>query len=262
MRAEPDVQWVTLSDGFKFAQVPEELVYDPEITDGAVRVYAVLVRHGTDPSNCFPSYDRIGKLTGKSPRSIPRLILELEEAGWVERQHQRTPQGDLTSNGYHVFSSSQRATERGVRAPLRGPLRADERDTSAQDRAPKESQVKESQGERDLPAKAGERAPAVRPRDDVWDAMLAVCGLSGSTPTATERGKWNHAAKDLRDVGATPGEISRKARVYRRRWPNVSLTPMALAANWSQLDAAPEQQVSVPKAWGVLQRQREARVAQ
>lgn len=73
-----------------------------------------------------------------------------------------------------------------------------------------------------------------KPVDPIWDALLAVCGLEGSTPTASERGAWNKAVGALRAVRATTGEIEAKAAAFRRRWPHVSLTPTALARHWSE----------------------------
>lgn len=74
----------------------------------------------------------------------------------------------------------------------------------------------------------------VRAPDLVWDATLEVCGLAGAEPTPTERGRWNKAVKDLKAAGATPQEIRARAQAYRRRWPKIDLTPMALASNWNQ----------------------------
>ena len=100
---EPDVRL----EGRQFAQVPEALIFDPEVSPGAKAIYMVLLRHGTDPGRCFPSHDRIAGYVGLSPRSIPRLVIELEEAGWVRRVI-RTG----TSNGYVVRTDEPRAQER------------------------------------------------------------------------------------------------------------------------------------------------------
>ena len=75
---------------------------------------------------------------------------------------------------------------------------------------------------------------AVRKRDEVWDALMLVCGVRDVTGSA--RGAYNRAAKDLREVGATPQEIGARAMVYRERWPDVSLTPTALARRWGECD--------------------------
>lgn len=73
-----------------------------------------------------------------------------------------------------------------------------------------------------------------RPQDKLWEAMIEVCGLDGGTPTDRERKAWNGAVKSLRSAGATPGEVRARARCYRTRWPNMSLTPTALARRWTE----------------------------
>lgn len=89
--------------------------------------------------------------------------------------------------------------------------------------------------------------PKERPKDQIWDTMLAVCGLNGSKPTLSERGAWNKSAQALRAVNATPREIQARAVAYRKRWPNVSLTPTSLARRWSEC-VADTQKINSPPA--------------
>lgn len=103
-----------------WAPIPEALLYDPGITAEAVRVYGVLRRHGDDPANCYPGYPRIAEFIGAKPRSIPKWIRELEDAGWVQRVKRFSDTGDQLPNAYRVFS---RAAQRGVRANERGGTR-------------------------------------------------------------------------------------------------------------------------------------------
>jgi len=76
-----------------------------------------------------------------------------------------------------------------------------------------------------------------RPRDEIWDTMLEVCGLTGQEPTSSARGAWNRAAAELRGLKVTPDEIRTTAAAYRRQWPNVSLTPTALSRRWAEAQA-------------------------
>ena len=78
-------------------------------------------------------------------------------------------------------------------------------------------------------------APRQRKPDPLWDTMLAVCGIDGSTLTKTGRGQVNAALKELREIGATPADIESKAKAYRKTWPDVSLTPTALVKHWGSL---------------------------
>lgn len=141
----------------RYAPIPEALLYDPEISADAVRVYGVLRRHGDDPKNCYPGQGRIARLIGRSPRSINGWLRQLEDAGWIERTIRFSDVGDYDSNAYRVFLV-RRAGERGVRADERVPVRASERAGYALDSAIKESQVNESNEERKTArVEAGER---------------------------------------------------------------------------------------------------------
>lgn len=126
----------------KWAAIPEVLLYDPTISAGAVRVYGVLRRHGSDPENCHPTHRRIAEFIGTSPRSIPAWVRELEEAGWVERFARTTPSGDPDSNGYRVFG---RAVQRGVRAGEQGGCAPHSGEGCALESAPKESNLEREQ---------------------------------------------------------------------------------------------------------------------
>jgi hypothetical protein len=74
---------------------------------------------------------------------------------------------------------------------------------------------------------------SARPRNPVWDAL--VDGL-GQPQTKSERGRFNRAVKELEDIEATPEDIAQRCSVYRRRWPNITLTPQALTSNWTNLE--------------------------
>lgn len=162
----------------RFAAIPEELLYDPAIPAEAVRVYGVLVRHGSDPANCYPGHARIAAFIGKSARSVPAWIKALEDAGWVTRVPRwrrgdeittTDPDGEKgwepTSNGYLVYAH-KRAEQRGVPAGERVPPRADGRGGSPLENAPKESKGNESQGEQPLFGDAGQSIDAAF--DEFW----------------------------------------------------------------------------------------------
>ena len=76
---------------------------------------------------------------------------------------------------------------------------------------------------------------APRPADPLWDAMIAACRIDPTTLTGSERGRINKALKELREVGATPTDIERRATAYRKKYPDAAITPTALTGNWSQL---------------------------
>ncbi len=83
------------------------------------------------------------------------------------------------------------------------------------------------------PADAGRRTN-LRPRDLTWEATLAACGVDQGELTASARSAANQAVKQLRDIGVEPAEIHRRAQIYRQKWPDMSLTPSALARHWAE----------------------------
>jgi len=90
-------------DGFRFAMIPEEVLYG-DLPDRAVRVYGVLLRHGAEPTSCWPSHTRIAGLIRCSKNSVIRAIDELVAAGWVTVHARRSGRGQ-TSNGYTVHQT-------------------------------------------------------------------------------------------------------------------------------------------------------------
>lgn len=112
MSAEDDGVTPPVTSDYRYAPIPQDLLYDPSISAQAVRIYGVLMRHGSDPSRCYPSHERLGQLIGVSERSVQRPLAELVKAGWIKKVRRTNKHGERTSDGYHVFS---------VRADLRVP---------------------------------------------------------------------------------------------------------------------------------------------
>lgn len=167
--------------GYLFAPLPEALVYDSDVDPLAVRVYAVLMRHGLDPAACFPSHRRIAELIGISQRSVQRPLVMLEQRGWIERVPRFDERGDRLSDGFHVHVD--RAAERVLRADERGGSAL----TSAQPPALTNA-INESNLERE-PENERESEPAAqlaRLSDVVDDDLPAVVKDAGLIETARE----------------------------------------------------------------------------
>lgn len=168
--------------GFHFAQVPEALLYDRKVSAEAVRIYGALVRHGTEPIDCFPSHARLAELLGCSPRSIPKWTRELERAGWIERVPRFTAAGDPDSNGYRVH-----ARQRGGSALARG-------EGSAPTSAPNESK-KEREPINDGARKRATTAPSDFAITDRLRAWARDKVIPGDLAEHTERFLNYHRAK-------------------------------------------------------------------
>jgi len=80
-----------------------------------------------------------------------------------------------------------------------------------------------------------------RKRDKDWEALVKVTNAN----EAIERGRLNTALKAIKialeDEGGRPAdlhkEIPLRAQAYRVVWPQMSLTPTALAVHWKRVAA-------------------------
>jgi len=103
---------------WRFAPIPEALLYDHALDPLAVRVYGCLQRHGLTADTCYPSHARIARLIGCSKRSVQRPLRDLEDGGWVVRVPRFDQRGDRISDRYEVHSQrAPRAEQRGTPAP-------------------------------------------------------------------------------------------------------------------------------------------------
>lgn len=87
---------------------------------------------------------------------------------------------------------------------------------------------------------------ATKPRDKLFDAVAAECGIEPKSLTESGRGALNAALKQLRSVEATPGQVKVRAQRYRRQFEHATLTAPALAKHWASLgvESVPAQRVS------------------
>lgn len=239
-----------------------------------VQMIAYAQRHLTD--GVVPD-EQIGVLVyPDSPKNGQRDARRLVEVGLVERveggwrlvaylRHQRSKEEVV------AWSETRRASS-GRANHARWHVRRGVVDPECAECAPKESppvRLRIEKSSESDPSTESDRNPDVsaqhnttqkeittlpttsrRPResDPIWDALMGACGITPTEITSSARGAYNAAAKALRDVGATPAEISRRARDYRMRFPNAALTPTALAKQWAALNV-PQQREEDLEEW-------------
>ena len=88
-----------------------DAVFDADIEDGLAKyVLLAIAKHADDQGECYPSMERLARLTGLSQRTVLRKIGWLEKAGYVSIRR-RTKAGKKTSNLYSVSFSHLDATE-------------------------------------------------------------------------------------------------------------------------------------------------------
>lgn len=232
----------------RFAIVPEWIVFHPDLSGNAVRVYAVLARRGDGKGECFPSYARIGKDCGFSPKTAKRCIQELVDASAVVKKRRRGDDGAPTSNLYVVMVSDPADRKGGgdnadpTRVTHDPPGDTDDpRGGVTDDRrvgspvSPERKPLNESHSE-ELPDQGPADTDAGPTHQQVVDRLVAVCGLTLPL-TKAEGGRLGKAARGIRPVIDHLDVIDAKAAGYRRKWPDIDLTPTALESNWSQVDA-------------------------
>lgn len=260
---------------YRFAPIPEQLLYDHSMDPLAVRVYGVLMRHGQDPDSCYPSHARIAKLIGVSERSVARPLKDLANAGWITREFRTSAQG-RTSDGYHVRSTplrptdgkevraperaqpdQKRAEERAtVRAPQRGTVRAEER--GKREQCERESVERESAATpSSLPVPSRPTPKGVEPADVerlCRHLSNRVAQHRGTAPTITAA--WQTDMGTLLNSGAsgwdgpppTPEQVAividavfDRLNVRSNRgfcWADQVRSPQGLRGKWEQLTFA------------------------
>jgi hypothetical protein len=183
-----------------------------------------------DGHNAWPSVATLARYANLEPRGVKKALRRLEEQGHILIAENRGGNADTRSdrrpNRYTVVMN---AVSAGTPRKVNGVSPSTERGV-LQDRNGVSHRTPEPSLEPSL-----NLSSASRPRDELWDCVVDVFGYS-TDMTSLERGRINKALKSLRDVGASPDELRRRAFEYRKRFPNVAFTPMAVASNWSQLE--------------------------
>jgi helix-turn-helix protein len=87
-----------------YAIVPEWVLFHPDLSHGAVRLYGVLRRFADQRGIAFPGLSAIGEKYAVTPRSVTRHMDELIAAGAVTKKRRVGARGSVTSNLYRVHS--------------------------------------------------------------------------------------------------------------------------------------------------------------
>jgi helix-turn-helix protein len=101
------------SDTGPFTIVPEWLL-DAEISDRALRLYAVLGRYADRNGRAHPTRRRLAERLRCSLNSLDRARQELEQAGALEIDRRFSADGDPTSSMYTLRRGIPTAGERGI----------------------------------------------------------------------------------------------------------------------------------------------------
>ena len=185
----------------------------------------------------YKSYDNWAEEIGITGQQVRRSVERLEALGVISSCVPRGRTKHYAINYDHPLLD-------GATTPDTNQANSPDNQANSPDdgaNSPAYIEVQEKQRDNTLAAAPREsvKPKTPRPPDLLWDTMVQVCGLTTATMPASERGRTNKALAELRAIGATPDDIRAKAAAYRKVWPQATLTPTALTANWSTLDARP-----------------------
>lgn len=94
----------------QYGRVPAELLRDPSMSAGAIRLFAMLDDYADrDSGVCWPSIETLMEGMGVARKTIKRALTELIEAGWIERE-ERFNGKRQSSNRYIVHGAKRGVT--------------------------------------------------------------------------------------------------------------------------------------------------------
>lgn len=196
--------------------------------------------------SAFPAIRTLGRETGRGTSTVTAALRTLEAAGWllVERGGGRGHPNRYTAT---VPEPPDDGHVPAPKPPGDRNVPTVETFLSASINVPATGTEDVNRTERTNVLSC---APSgARQSDPVFDALAAVCGYSPDE--ARGNGRVGKAAAMIRKAGGTAEEVIRRADVYRRRWPTVTLTPTGLANNWPVLRPNPVPTAPAGEAPGV-----------
>lgn len=209
----------------------QALTWAINVRTGNPTAKAVLIllanRHNHDTGQCNPRISRLAADLECSERTVRRALDELETKGIISRGRAKLEDGRY--GVYHYRLHLVQWTDCPVDQWTDSTLAPVDR-LSTQE--PEETLEPRKQGLGSAKTLLAPQKRKERPRDPLWDALVAELG---EPATKSERGRRNKALVELREVQATAQDIHDRLRHYRKRWPGVEVTATALAANWTTL---------------------------
>jgi hypothetical protein len=97
-----------------FTMIPNVVIRNPDLSDGAVRLYGLLLSYAWQDGFCFPGQERLAGECGKGVKAIYRHTKELEAADLISVKHRPLHKGVNMTNVYtfKTLKPSTRGTDR------------------------------------------------------------------------------------------------------------------------------------------------------
>ena len=81
-----------------FTQVPNFILENPDLSEGAKVVYSLFLRYAWDNDFCFPGQQTLAKSMGRGVATVNRFVKELEKVGLIDI----TKRGQGRTNLYKI----------------------------------------------------------------------------------------------------------------------------------------------------------------
>jgi hypothetical protein len=193
-----------------FTQIPNGILFDPDLSPSAVRLWAALASFAWRDESVWPGQERLAEMIGLSDRTVRTLCAELRSAGLLESKRR----GLGRTNVYVLFGA-----EVGFRSERK----------SASDEVDEEKKTKTPSS-----PSASKRRP-----DPVWDALVAVCGAPATKSETTDFAKTVSEIRPLipstADCATITVAIDARRREFIRRYPTATFTHRVLRNRWNEL---------------------------
>lgn len=231
---------------------------------GAKFVLVALANYANGDGYCYASQERIAGDVSQGVRTVRRHLAALEAAGWIVRERRMSKGGGRAADGFYLVGyTDELPAKMASKQPAK--LAANREGVTGQNGQGVTGQFRQGYRPVSTPT-IKELEPTIEPTiretrssshvravpkpsrasDPIWDALVAEIGHGPETKS--ERGAWNTAVSQLREVEATAEQVRDRCRRYRAEWPKVRLTPTAIVRHWSEFATSqvPEYQ---PPAW-------------
>lgn len=203
-----------------FTRVPNSAINDDRLD---LKARGLLLLMLSKPDGWVFRERHLATVAGVGRDQLRAAMQTLIEAGYVVRTREAAD-GNPPVTVTRVYDVPQNRSEVGVPEvgfPDRGETR------------PISNEPKRVTNETTIAASPPEK-PAKK-RDELFESIAEACGIDIRQLTGSSRGQLNKATKELRDIGANPGDVQAKAKAYRKQYENAVLTPSALVKHWPSL---------------------------
>jgi len=201
----------------------------------------------------------IGRNALRALGGTPAIIKKLVDIGlldehpqgfyihnWRERQDQKTDE-----EVEQLSKLRSDAGKKGARAKQLARQLADDLEANGQQRSSNASaELELEEGSPPIPTApsgavgiSGSPAAEAQKGNELWDAFVEVCG---EALTASERSGRGKAVKEVREAGGRPEQLRPAAAEFRRIFPQLTMTDLAIARHWGKLVGKPRAEFRCP----------------